>query len=150
MILDWEYKGEKDSIELPFSFKIEKSQYGKIVTTDDNVTGKATRKALKWLYEKIYGLDVPDGDSESAADRAGLDKANEIKNPLQAQPAEEVEVVKPTVDEILVNAGLTLEDVANYCNCGGYDFDRAMARLVENTGTAVAQIKKFKSEVTNG
>lgn len=147
MIIDWEFQGEKNSQKMAFSFKIEKSQYGKITTTDDNTTGKATRKILKWLYEKVSGFEMPDGEI-ATENYSGLDPQKEIKNPLEAiqDPFEKAKIERPkiTAEEILLNASLNMQDVIDYCSAESLELEIILERIIINPAGAIAKIKKFK------
>jgi hypothetical protein len=54
--IKWTIQGQTKEREMPFSIKSDS------YTTTDSVIGKATRKARKWLHEKLTGLEIADGD----------------------------------------------------------------------------------------
>jgi hypothetical protein len=56
MLINWEYRGVKDEKKIEFGVKVNKFM------GIDGVVGKATRKARKWLYEAVTGLEIGDGD----------------------------------------------------------------------------------------
>lgn len=56
MHLDWTYNGTHRTQDLEFAVKLNKNMGA------DGIMGKATRKALAWLYEEVTGNAVADGD----------------------------------------------------------------------------------------
>lgn len=54
--IDWELNGEKNSQKIDFPIK--SNTYASM----DALIGKAERKARRWLFNKVKGTDVPDGD----------------------------------------------------------------------------------------
>jgi len=56
MEIEWTYGGEKGVKNIDFAIKV--NQY----RGADAVLGKATRKARKWLFDKITGMELPEGD----------------------------------------------------------------------------------------
>lgn len=56
MDIRWKYNGQEDSRRIDFPIRVNKYM------TEDAIIGKATRKARKWLYEKIMNIEVADGD----------------------------------------------------------------------------------------
>jgi hypothetical protein len=61
MTLEWTYKSEKRTRQIDFAVRMN-SQMGV-----DAVIGKATRKARAWLYNKIKGTEIPDGETSDIA-----------------------------------------------------------------------------------
>lgn len=61
--ISYSYRGEKQSYKLPVQVKSD--QY----STPDQLKGKAERRAKKNLYEYLTGLDLGEGDAESAEER---------------------------------------------------------------------------------
>ena len=57
MNIDWTYKGEKRSKQIDFAVRMNSSMGA------DAVIGKATRKARAWLYNKIKGTEILDGET---------------------------------------------------------------------------------------
>lgn len=56
MIISWTIEGAKDTETIDLAIRMNKFM------GIDAVIGKATRKARKWLYEKITGSELGDGD----------------------------------------------------------------------------------------
>jgi len=56
--IKWTFNGESNEEEVNFPVKSDK------YTTFDALIGKADRKAKMWLYNKISGLNIADGDVE--------------------------------------------------------------------------------------
>ena len=61
--ISYAYKGEKQSYKLPVQVKCDAS------SSPDQLKGKAERRAKKNLYEYLTGLDLREGDAESAQER---------------------------------------------------------------------------------
>lgn len=61
--ISYSYKGEKQSYKLPVQVKSDS------YSTPDQLKGKAERRAKKNLYEYLTGLDLGEGDAESAQER---------------------------------------------------------------------------------
>ncbi|WGK93769.1 MULTISPECIES: hypothetical protein [Flavobacterium] len=55
-LVKWELNGEKSEQEIEFPIK--SNNYA----TADAILGKAERKARRWLFNKVKGTDIPDGD----------------------------------------------------------------------------------------
>ena len=62
MTNEWTYNGEKNSKTLEFSIRVNKGMGA------DAVIGKATRKALAWLYEEVTGNAADEGEAADMAD----------------------------------------------------------------------------------
>ena len=58
--ISYSYKGEKNSYKLPVQVKSD------AYSSPDQLKGKAERRAKKNLYEYLTGLDLGEGDAESA------------------------------------------------------------------------------------
>lgn len=54
--VSWELNGDKSTEEV--SFGIKSNAYASV----DSIIGKAERKAKRWLFNKLEGTDIPDGD----------------------------------------------------------------------------------------
>lgn len=54
--IKWELNGQK--LEQEIEFPIKSNAYA----TADAILGKAERKARRWLFNKVKGTDIPDGD----------------------------------------------------------------------------------------
>jgi len=54
--IDWDLNGEKGSQIIDFPIK------SNAYATADALLGKAERKARRWLFNKLKGTDIPDGD----------------------------------------------------------------------------------------
>lgn len=61
--ISYSYKGEKQSYKLPVQVKSD------AYSSPDQLKGKAERRAKKNLYEYLTGLDLGEGDAESAQER---------------------------------------------------------------------------------
>jgi len=59
-VIKWEFKGKSHKEEINFPVKSDK------YTTFDALIGKADRKAKMWLYNKVSGRNVTDGEVEEA------------------------------------------------------------------------------------
>jgi hypothetical protein len=57
-VIKWEFKGKSHKEEINFPVKSDK------YTTFDALIGKADRKAKMWLYNKVSGRNVTDGEVE--------------------------------------------------------------------------------------
>lgn len=57
MVIDWTYAGEKNEKTLEFAIRVNKGMGA------DAVIGKATRKALAWLYEEVTGNAADEGEA---------------------------------------------------------------------------------------
>ena len=55
-LIKWELNSEKNEQEVEFPIK--SNNYA----TADAILGKAERKARRWLFNKVKGTDIPDGD----------------------------------------------------------------------------------------
>lgn len=95
MKIKWTYNGKTEENSIDFPVKLN-SFMG-----TDAVIGKATRKARKWLYERIKGIEVGDGDVTDPDFRYG--KAE------QAEVVKEDPNKKTAVD--LINNAKTLKDL---------------------------------------
>ena len=62
--ISYEYKGDKRSYKLPVQVKADS------YSSPDQLKGKAERRAKKNLYEFLTGLDLGEGDAESAQEVA--------------------------------------------------------------------------------
>lgn len=56
MDIEWTVAGEKGQKAIDFAIKVNQYQGA------DAVIGKATRKARKWLFDKITGMELPEGE----------------------------------------------------------------------------------------
>lgn len=101
----WEYAGEQKSKHLDIPTR-QNSGMGV-----EALQGKATRKARAWLYELITGLDIADGDTESAAETARAAKSPIIDTTASAPAPREY----PALRQALADKGLTytLDEVAD-------------------------------------
>jgi len=80
-LIKFELNGEKNEQEIEFPIK--SNNYA----TADAILGKAERKARRWLFNKVKGTDIPDGDvtdiphtevrSSINPIKAAIDKENE-------------------------------------------------------------------------
>ena len=57
-LIRWTFDGESNEEEVNFPIKSDK------FTTFDALVGKADRKAKMWLYNKVSGMDISDGEVE--------------------------------------------------------------------------------------
>lgn len=70
--IEWSINGgEKQTKSIDFPIKM--NQY----MGADGVLGKADRKAFAWLYNKINGTEIPDGDVQDVEGRVVSSKLNE-------------------------------------------------------------------------
>lgn len=102
----WEYAGEQKSKHLDIPTR-QNSGMGV-----EALQGKATRKARAWLYELITGLDIADGDAESAAETVKPSKSS-IIDTVAAAPAPSREY--PALRQALADKGFnyTIDDVGD-------------------------------------
>lgn len=56
--IDWKFEGEEKHNTQTIDFPIKSNAYASM----DALIGKAERKARRWLFNKVKGTDVPDGD----------------------------------------------------------------------------------------
>ncbi|MBO4620332.1 MAG: hypothetical protein J5654_09515 [Victivallales bacterium] len=86
--VDWTYNGEHNTQDMEFAVKMNSGMGA------DALIGKATRKALAWLYEEITGNAVSDGDVADmepiniTPKQSPLEKAPEAGDPNKVAHAE--------------------------------------------------------------
>lgn len=73
--VEWTYNGETHKADLEFAVKINNGM------GVDALIGKATRKALAWLYEEITGNSVPEGEVGDSAPIDITPKASPLEQP---------------------------------------------------------------------
>jgi hypothetical protein len=83
--IDWEFAGEKHQQVIDFPIK------SNAYATADALIGKAERKARRWLYNKIKGTDIPDGDISDIPHEVVVSKK---LNPEKVSENKEAERVK--------------------------------------------------------
>jgi len=71
MDIEWTYGGVKETKSIDFAIKVNQYQGA------DAVIGKATRKARKWLFDKITGMELPEGDIQDVDGQVVGSKLNE-------------------------------------------------------------------------
>ena len=82
MTIEWTYSKKSESKEIEFAVRVNKGMGA------DAVIGKATRKARAWLYAKITGNEVPDGDASDAID---IPATKVSESPFEKKPELEAE-----------------------------------------------------------
>lgn len=94
----WTINGNENSQEVPFTIK--SNQYASV----DSLAGKCERKAKRWLYNKITGLNLPEADAEDVE--------------VEIIKSEKIEVKEDDVLIARVKSGLTkinnLEDLNKF------------------------------------
>lgn len=74
MDIEWEYGGQKQTKSIDFAIKVNQYQGA------DAVIGKATRKARKWLFDKVTGMELPEGEIQDVDATVVGSKLNETVN----------------------------------------------------------------------
>lgn len=74
MEIEWIRGGEKKTKSIDIPIRVNKFQGA------DAVLGKANRKARKWLFDKVSGVEVPEGDIQDADATVVGSKINETVN----------------------------------------------------------------------
>lgn len=85
----WNFRKDVGEQELEFVCKGAKDRNGKVITGADAYMGKAERKAKHWLFHRLSGVEIGDGDVEDVIDTTAEVVVNEsgngkvIENPLR-------------------------------------------------------------------
>lgn len=78
MHIEWTFNGSTKEKDIDFAVKVNKGMGA------DAIVGKATRKAMAWLYEEVTGNSVPEGD---VADVVPLETT--VASPIEQAPQQQ-------------------------------------------------------------
>lgn len=77
MHIEWTYGTKSNAKDIDFAIRVNKGMGA------DAIIGKATRKALAWLYEEVTGNTVPEGE---AGDMVIMEAVATETSPLEQEP----------------------------------------------------------------
>ena len=157
--LRWGYKDLGQHEQLEFNCIGAKGKDGSSVTSSDAYIGKAERKAKHWLYHRLSGVNLPEGDVADAIDVEGHEiKKENSKSKLKAvdKPIEEKKTERSDSDEHIktdlnsyrvVKQQIGTADVDSYIEMRGVDPEKDrpfLAQVLKNPDQFKEAVKKYK------